>query len=169
MNILKLLLILIGTFSLFTFIVLFGHIPTLRKTPIGFVHRILLRTIPRWCIALDRRITGGKLLGFTSRIYHNMMNERHPAVLIMYLVLLSGGILIFLTRVASKLSRTHWFLIPILVIIPYLTLYLAAYTDPGFIVSHNHYKYLGEFEYDQIMFRGDDECATCKRQKPWVD
>lgn len=164
----KLVLWLIAGFSTITFIVLFGHIPGLRRTPIGFLNRLVRVTLPRLLQGLDQGITGGWLTKNCTRSYRYLAYEAHPGVLIMYLGLLTGGILIFLARVARDLSAWHHIVIPGMIFNPYYTLYKAAFTNPGYISSRNHRAELARYPFDNILFRAGNECETCKREKPYV-
>ena len=163
---LRILLILIACFSLATFVVLFGHVPALRRTPIGLLHRLIWNDVPSTIVRLDERVSGGRITRSLAASYDKMMNEKHPVVVVMYLTLLSGGIWIFLTRVSARLSSGHWFVIPAMICMPYTTLYLAASSDPGLITGQTHQADMEQYAFDNILFRRGKECATCRREKP---
>ena len=162
------LVYLIATFSLLTFIVLFGHVPALRYTPIGLVNRLIRTTIPRLLHDLDYVITGGYFTRKGRRWYIYLFDEANPVVMIFYLFLLSGGITIFLTRVATDLDSWHQIVIPFMIFGPYYTLFKASFTDPGLITSRNHKIELSRYKFDNILFRSGVECRTCLREKPFV-
>lgn len=167
MNMFTLLVGFILTFSILTFIVLFGHIPSLKRTPVGWTHTLLFQSLPNAFKDLDRKITNGLLTRKMSRWSHRLINDRHPLVMIMYCSLFLGGVSIFMFRgVFTELSQVHSFIVPCLTGLPLWTLYLAAMTDPGYISAQNHSPYMTEYEFDQVLFRRGHECHTCKREKP---
>lgn len=49
---------------------------------------------------------------------------------------------------------------------PYLTLYLAASSDPGIITPSNHRAALTHYPYDDLNFFPDSVCRTCQLPKP---
>lgn len=166
MNLFKLLVTCIITFSLLTFVVLFGHVPSLRRTPIGWAHYTLMTLAPRMLTMLDHWLSGGRISTYLLRKQTQAMNERHPTVVIMYLVLFVGGVTVYVTRVLPGLSNWHWTVVPELIAMPLYTLYLAASTDPGYITAKNHAEYIDKYEFDGVLFRRGHECSTCRREKP---
>lgn len=167
MNVFRLLVLFILGFSLLTFVVLFGHVPSLKRTPVGWLHGLLMFSIPSILASVDEKLTGRRLTRALSRKKEELINERHPIVLIMYLVLFIGGVTIFLTRgVFLELSYVHWIAVPILIALPLISLYLAASTDPGYIEAHNHAHYMSKYRFDNVIFRRGHDCTTCKREKP---
>lgn len=167
MNTFKILVTSIAVFSLLTFIVLFGHVPSLRRTPVGWTHYLLMIIIPRVLARLDQEVSGGRISVYLSKKQNQAMNERHPTVLIFYLVLFIGGTSIYVLRVLPMLSAWHWMLVPGLIFMPLYTLYLAANTDPGYITAKSHAEYIDKYEYDGVLFRRGHKCASCRREKPY--
>lgn len=53
-----------------------------RNTPVGWVQRFLLRTLPRLIRKLDYAITGGCCISSMGRCGDYLMNEKHPLVLV---------------------------------------------------------------------------------------
>src|SRR5690606_19542731 len=100
-------LTIIGTISLLTFIALFGHVPSLRRTPIGYAHRLLLQHIPRWLVKLDRWVTNGTVTHSMSRLANHLMNDKHPTVLVFYLLLVSVGLYMFVSSSWAQLLTTQ--------------------------------------------------------------
>lgn len=49
---------------------------------------------------------------------------------------------------------------------PYLFLYLAAYTDPAYISPDNHPWNMSLYPYDHTIFRPGQTCNTCQLLKP---
>lgn len=56
--------------------------------------------------------------------------------------------------------------IPITYVLPFVSLGLAVWSDPGKINKSNHQRVMEQFEYDNIIFHSGNECRTCKFEKP---
>lgn len=82
MDPLKKVLIAILVLSLLTFIVLFGQLPALRKTPIGWLQRALSVRLPNGLRFLDQKLTGGRVTGRAQRLSHYLLYEKNPIVLV---------------------------------------------------------------------------------------
>lgn len=82
MGIIRNVLIGILVISLITFVALFGRLPALRKTPIGWLQRALCLHIPNTFKALDRNVTGGKLSVKGKKLGHYLFFQRNPIVLV---------------------------------------------------------------------------------------
>lgn len=54
----------------------------IRKTPIGFVHRVIWIHIPNGLAAVDQRLTGGRVSRSLYRTGDYLMNEANPVVLV---------------------------------------------------------------------------------------
>lgn len=160
------LLTIIFTFSLFTFVVLFGHIPAVKNTPIGWLHYLLLTVLPAWLKVVDQSLSGGRISQYLVLKKKQVMNERHPSVLILYMVLFTGGVYIYVAHVMIDLSWRHWVAIPGLVLMPLFTLYKAAMTNPGYITAQTHGHYMEKYDFDGVLFRRGHDCSTCLREKP---
>ena len=68
--------------SFFTFIALFGSLPALRKTPIGWLQRALCLHIPNGLKAVDRTATGGQITLKSQRLGRYLFYEKNPVVLV---------------------------------------------------------------------------------------
>ena len=84
MGALKNVLVAILVLSLLTFIALFGQLPALRKTPIGWLQRALCLHLPNGLKYVDRRTTGGQLTTRSKRLGHYLFYEANPVVLVRY-------------------------------------------------------------------------------------
>ena len=82
MGIIRNILIAILVISLITFVALFGRLPALRKTPIGWLQRALCLHIPTTLKALDRNVTGGKLSIKGKKLGHYLFFQKNPIVLV---------------------------------------------------------------------------------------
>ena len=82
MGIIRSILIAILVISLITFVALFGRLPALRKTPIGWLQRALCLHIPTTLKALDRNVTGGKLSIKGKKLGHYLFFQKNPIVLV---------------------------------------------------------------------------------------
>lgn len=88
--------------SFMTFVTFFGRLPALRylfgprlpalsawdadppprRTPIAWLHRLIWIYIPNGVLALDQRLTSGKLTSSIARFGNYIMYDRHPTVLV---------------------------------------------------------------------------------------
>lgn len=68
--------------SLITFVALFGRLPALRKTPIGWLQRLLCLHLPNTLKAIDRKATGGKLSVKGKKLGHYLFFQKNPIVLV---------------------------------------------------------------------------------------
>ncbi|KZZ93968.1 hypothetical protein AAP_02061 [Ascosphaera apis ARSEF 7405] len=76
------LILFVFTLSLLSFIVLFGRVPALRKTPVGFLHRVLVHSLPNGLYAIDRALFGGHIKLRLKKTSNYLMKENHPLVLV---------------------------------------------------------------------------------------
>lgn len=82
MDIIRKILIGILIISIITFVALFGRLPALRRTPIGWLQRALCLHIPSALKSVDRRITGGTLAAKGKRLGHYLFFQKNPLVLV---------------------------------------------------------------------------------------
>lgn len=93
----------------------------------------------------------------------------HPALIFQafYLALITLGIAAFLRDGWIYLSPSQKLLAMTVVPTPYVTLYLAAYTDPGIITPENVSRALAMYPADDIIFPAvPPSCRTCHTPKP---
>lgn len=117
-----------------------------------------------------------------------MMYDRHPTVLvrhtsstvnqlhpsasltppcqIFFLVLLVGGEALYLPTAWPQLSLLTKTTGTLAMFLPYLFLYLSAFSDPGTITPANHIPEMARYPYDFSLFHPGAECATCRFLKP---
>ena len=95
-----------------------------------------------------------------------MMYDRHPTVLVFFLVLLVGGEYLYLPVVWPQISTLTKVTGTISIILPYLFLYLSAFSDPGYITSANHASEMARYPYDFTLFHPGYACSTCSFLKP---
>ncbi|KAI2618557.1 zf-DHHC-domain-containing protein [Hypomontagnella submonticulosa] len=152
--------------SFMTFVAFFGRLPALRHTPIAWLHRAIWVYIPSAILALDQRLTSGRLTTGLGRFGTYVMFDRHPTVLIFFILLLSIGEYMYLPGVWPRLSIMHKLLGSISIILPYLFLYLSAAGDPGVITPASHSRYMSHYPYDFALFHPGVTCRTCGLLKP---
>ncbi|KAK3291369.1 DHHC palmitoyltransferase-domain-containing protein [Chaetomium fimeti] len=152
--------------SFLVFVTFFGRLPALRRTPIAWLHRLLWVHLPNGLTSLDQRLTGGRVTTSCSRFGNYMMYDRHPTVLIFFLILLIGGEALYLPSAWPQLSTIHKTAGTIAMILPYLFLYLSASSDSGAITAANHVAEMARYPYDFTLFHPGATCTTCRRLKP---
>lgn len=82
MGILRNIALVVLTISFFTFVAFFGRLPALRKTPIGWLYRLLCWQIPRVLGAVDATLTGGRIARKSQRVGNYLFYEKNPVVLV---------------------------------------------------------------------------------------
>jgi hypothetical protein len=82
MAVIRKILIGILVISLITFVALFGQLPQLRKTPIGWLQRALCLHLPNAIKAVDRKATGGKLSSRGKKLGQYLFYQKNPIVLV---------------------------------------------------------------------------------------
>lgn len=82
MSALKKLLLGILLISLVTFVALFGRLPALRRTPIGWLHKALCLHLPNSLKAVDRKATGGRVTTHSKWLFQYLFYRQNPVVLV---------------------------------------------------------------------------------------
>lgn len=159
-------IILVVVISLFTFIALFGRLPALRKTPIGFSHRLLCIYIPNGFRRFDTRYTGGRMNTNLARLSNYLFHQKNPLVLLLFLVLLTGSAFLFLRATLPHLDTNLILPIPLVLLAPYIFTYLCVTSKTDYINPVNHASAMRQYPYDHILFRPDHVCRTCNFTKP---
>ncbi|KAI9733956.1 MAG: palmitoyltransferase swf1 [Cirrosporium novae-zelandiae] len=166
MDPLKKVLIIIAIISFATFVALFGRLPAFRKTPIGWLHRFLLGTIPRAAHRVDVHYTGGKVTLSLSRVRNYLMHENHPIILIFFVGLLLISECLFIPPAWSLVGPTNHILIPIVALTPYYLIYACATSTSSMITPQNHFAQMRHYPYDHTLFYPNHICRTCNLLKP---
>ncbi|CZS96850.1 related to SWF1 Spore Wall Formation [Rhynchosporium graminicola] len=138
--------------SFFTFVAFFGRLPALRNTPIGALHRLLWIHIPATLRSWDQRLTQGRLSAWVTRQAHILWNDRHPVVMIFFILLLSVSEVLFLPPAWNLLNTFRKFTAVTLLSLPYIFLYASAARDPGYISPENHSQAMSLYPYDFTIF-----------------
>ncbi|KAH8896027.1 zf-DHHC-domain-containing protein [Thozetella sp. PMI_491] len=152
--------------SFFVFVTFFGRLPALRHTPIAFLHRVIWVHIPNALYKVDLALTSGRVTSYTSRFMNYMLYDRHPTVLIFFFLLLSVGEYMYLPTAWPQLSTFHKVAGSFAMVFPYVFLYLASFSDPGYVTPANHAHEMARYPYDYTIFHPGSECRTCKLLKP---
>ncbi|KAJ5669631.1 hypothetical protein N7462_010701 [Penicillium macrosclerotiorum] len=165
MGILRSAALVILGISTFVFIALFGKLPILRKTPVGFLYRLLWVYIPNGIDYIDSSLFGGRVVAAWSRSGSYMLYENHPLVLIFFVGLLAIGECVFLPVAWPRMSSVHHFWVPGVVLLPYFLLYKCVVTK-SFITEENHDQEMKRYPYDRVLFHPGNHCRTCEFLKP---
>ncbi|KKA29220.1 hypothetical protein TD95_000946 [Thielaviopsis punctulata] len=166
MTTLRKLLIAILVVIFAVFVIFFGRLPALRNTPISALNRLLVVKVPAFILWLDNAVTGGRFGACLVNSGSFLVNERHPLVLIFFVVVMLGSEYMFLPAAWQYMSTVNRVCGPIAVIMPYVFLYLASFTDPGFITPETHVYYMAQYPYDFSIFHPGNFCHTCRLLKP---
>ncbi|KAK4155686.1 Palmitoyltransferase SWF1 [Chaetomidium leptoderma] len=152
--------------SFMVFVTFFGRLPALRRTPISWLHKLLWIHLPNGLLALDQRLSGGRVTASCTRFGSYIMYDRHPTVLIFFLVLLAGGEFLYLPAAWPQFSPLVKVTGTVAMVLPYVFLYLSAFSDPGHITPANHIPEMARYPYDFTLFHPGAECSTCCFLKP---
>ena len=117
-------------------------------------------------MAVDDRLTGGRVTSWTGRTGHFIMYGRHPSVLIFFIVLLAGGEFLFLPGAWPRIAPVHRVLGSVAILAPYVFLWLSARSDPGVVTPATHARWMSHYPYDFALFRPGQTCRTCGLLKP---
>lgn len=82
MGLIRNIVIAVTTASFITFVALFGQLPALRRTPVGWLHRLLRIHIPSALSKLDQGLTGGRLSNAGRRLGNYLIYRKNPVVLV---------------------------------------------------------------------------------------
>ncbi|KHJ31451.1 putative dhhc zinc finger domain-containing protein [Erysiphe necator] len=152
--------------SFVTFVAFFGRNPLLRKTPVGWLHRVIWFHIPSGLRFIDQKLTHGRISTWVVKQVNHLWNDRHPLVLIFFMLLLGVSEIIFLPPAWPLLSNQRKLLALIVVALPWIFLYASASTDPGYISQTNHVHQMSLYPYDFTIFYPGLFCNTCRFLKP---
>lgn len=167
MDMIKTIVWLVGSLSFVVFVALFGRLPIFRRTPIGWTHRLFLHYIPNALIRVDDMLTGRRITRTTSRLYNYLMHDRHPVVMITFVLLQLGSEALFIPPASSYIPRYQKYtIIPVLVMLPYIALYLCYCTEGHHIDSQSYPAALNRYPYDYTLYHPHMPCRTCHRPKP---
>jgi hypothetical protein len=138
-----------------------------RNTPIGLLHRLLVERIPSALRTLDLKLTNGRITNGGSRLGHHLMYEKHLAVVIFFLGLVTACATLFLPNVWHLLQWYHKLVVCTLLPQPYIFLYLSATRNSEtYITTFNHAEQMRHYPYDRILYYPGNTCTTCKFLKP---
>ncbi|KAG9240120.1 DHHC palmitoyltransferase-domain-containing protein [Calycina marina] len=154
------------TISFITFVAFFGRLPALRNTPIGALNRVLWVHTPRGLQAVDARLTNGRTSALVVRLANHLWNDRHPIVMIFFILLLSVSEIMIVPQAWPELSTSYKAISTVLIILPYVFLYASAASDPGYISPENHSQHLSLYPYDFTIYHPGQPCRTCRLLKP---
>ncbi|KAK5079235.1 palmitoyltransferase swf1 [Lithohypha guttulata] len=168
MDMLKTLILIVASISFLVFVALFGRLPVFRKTPVGWCYRLLMVYLPNALVGLDEKLTGRRITRTTTRVYNYLMYDRHPVVLIIFVLLQLGSELLFLppawTYIPSNVQR--YLVLPVLITLPYSTLYLSYSTSSHHITPESYPQALTRYPYDYTLYHPHRMCRTCHYPKP---
>ncbi|KAF2453775.1 DHHC palmitoyltransferase-domain-containing protein [Lineolata rhizophorae] len=170
MGTLRAVALFVLTLSFLTFVALFGRLPALRNTPIGFVHRLIWIHIPNFAQRIDIILTGGRGSRAGARFSHYLLYQKHPLVLIFFLGLLTGSSALLLPVIWPRLSASLRFPVVLLLPLPYIFTYLCVYPPTPFsphITPTTLSSHLTHYPYDYTLYHDfRPPCRTCLKPKP---
>ena len=72
----------------------------------------------------------------------------------------------YLPYVWPQISNFTKLTVIIVILLPYVFLYLACAADPGYITHENHSYYMSLYPYDYTLYHPGNQCRTCGFLKP---
>ncbi|OAP58423.1 hypothetical protein AYL99_07513 [Fonsecaea erecta] len=157
--------IVVLSISFVVFVALFGRLPVFRRTPIAFLHRLLWKIIPNAIVFIDERLTGRRVTRSLARTGDYLMNEKHPLILIFFVLLQVAGEFLFIPAAWGRLSTSQIAVLPPLIVAPLAFLYLSNTTSSN-ITPENHRSAMLAYPYDFALFHPGYFCSTCRFPKP---
>ncbi|XWW98824.1 hypothetical protein V2A60_006827 [Cordyceps javanica] len=94
------------------------------------------------------------------------LNPADMMIQVFFMTMLVGGEYLFLPSAWSYIGWFTKMTALIAVALPYTFLYLACFSDPGFITPETHAYYMSLYPYDHALFHPGRYCKTCKLLKP---
>lgn len=138
-----------------------------RNTPIGFLHRLLIVHTPSALRRLDVKLTNGRITSGGSRLGHHLMYEKHLAVVVFFLGLVTACVGLLLPSIWQHLRWHHKLVTAVLVPQPYLFVYLSAKRNgDAYINTLNHAQQMRHYPYDRVLYYPGNKCTTCQFLKP---
>lgn len=101
-----------------------------------------------------------------TRFGNYMLYDRHPTVLIFFILLLAGGEFMYLPGVWPFLTTGQQITAAIAILCPYVFLWLSVASDPGYITPENHQYQMAQYPFDFAAFHPGAHCRTCQLLKP---
>ncbi|MCJ1479642.1 palmitoyltransferase swf1 [Lambiella insularis] len=160
------LILAIASLSFVVFTALFGSLPAFRKTPIGYVNRLIWIKFPSLLLSADRLLSGGRFISLLKRAGHYLMNQNHPLVLIFYLTILTTASLLFLSAAWPRLPAVHRLAALLALALPFYTTYRCVRSSASVITPATLSDHLRHYPYDHVLFSPGAVCRTCRLPKP---
>ncbi|KAL6902722.1 DHHC palmitoyltransferase domain-containing protein [Trichoderma evansii] len=166
MDALKKVILIILAISFMVFVTFFGRLPALRKTPIAWLYRLIWVHFPNLVTSIDQKLTSGRVTGSLVWLFNRLMYDRHPTIVIFFLLIMTVSEYLYLPQIWPKISLFTKSTVLVTVVVPYVLLYLACAADPGYITRENHAYHMSLYPYDHALFHPGNECRTCRFIKP---
>lgn len=90
----------------------------------------------------------------------------HPLVQVFFLAILIVAQYMYLPEAWPLIGRFTKLCVVAVIVMPYLFLYLACSSDPGYITLENHAYHMSLYPYDYALFHPGHVCHTCRLLKP---
>jgi hypothetical protein len=132
---------------------------------LGRTSRILSVTVPKGLVWTAKALHVWWLFRGIGRAVDWFVNDRHPVIQILYVVLVFGGYGAFWIKGYPLLPNPyfagyHKTIGAVLFVLCVITFLLTSFTDPGIITTENVAGYKQLFPYDGFMYK-QKPCAGC--------
>lgn len=122
--------------------------------------------VPDGVLLLDGLVTGGRLAAWLRRLGSFLMNDRHPTVLVFFVLLLAVSEYLAIPEAWPLMGGLQRAVLAVLVVLPYVFLWLSAATDAGTVSLGRLRQQLLQYPYDYALFVPGARCRTCDLLKP---
>lgn len=130
--------------------------------------------IPNYIIYLDQKHFRGQFASNAIRIWNRSQSALLWSIPIGYISLITFCVGVFFSSTYPRIVHTLspisiYFLIPLAIVLVYISTALVVFSDAGKITKNNVYSALSKFPFDDIIFCGDGhdyEHEFLSRQRP---
>jgi hypothetical protein len=133
----------------------------------GTLSRFFLISLPQKVTAASSVILGKQTTLFFQRVYHYVVYERNPILVICYLLIINGAFICWLLYgvpflpMNSSFTPFHYYFAFFGVFFAQLTFYLACTKPPGRLTTENVQCFNECVSYDGLMYVSRYYCTTC--------
>jgi hypothetical protein len=135
----------------------------------GSFARFFLQTIPKHFSKTFRAVFGNKIAGYCGSVFHYVVYEPNPILLLLYLFIINTAFICWLLFGVQFLPNNpegdfHYYFALFGVIASQITFYLACTTPPGQLTEET-VTCFGHQPYDGLMYISRMYCRTCRLPK----
>jgi palmitoyltransferase ZDHHC4 len=122
---------------------------------------------------IARLLFGNLIVDLMTAMMDYLMNKPNPLIQLFYLVIAGGGFYIYVTVAFKKyipspmVSSYHVYTGSVIMLVCYYSFFMASFVDPGVLIDKQAVKLAKKrYKFDELMYTRENECVTCKFEKP---